>query len=89
MSENYSFDHDYSVDSFKIPPNSIQAEQSVLGGLMLDNQTWDSVADKVVESDFYHRGHQLIFRIIAQLADKQMPFDIITISESLAAIGEL
>ena len=89
MSENYSFDHDYSVDSFKIPPNSIQAEQSVLGGLMLDNQTWDSVADKVVESDFYHRGHQLIFRTIAQLADKQMPFDIITISESLAAIGEL
>jgi len=89
MSENYSFDHDYSVESFKIPPNSIQAEQSVLGGLMLDNQTWDSVADKVVEGDFYHRGHQLIFRIIAQLADKQMPFDIITISESLAAIGEL
>lgn len=56
---------------------------------MLDNQAWDSVADKVVESDFYHRGHQLIFRIIAQLADKQMPFDIITISEALAAIGEL
>lgn len=56
---------------------------------MLDNQTWDSVADKVVESDFYHRGHQLIFRTIAQLAEKQMPFDIITISESLAAIGEL
>ncbi|MDO9107205.1 MAG: replicative DNA helicase [Methylovulum sp.] len=89
MSENYSFEPDYSVDAFKIPPNSIQAEQSVLGGLMLDNQAWDSVADKVVESDFYHRGHQLIFRIIAQLADKQMPFDIITISEALAAIGEL
>ncbi len=89
MSENYLFDHDYSLDSFKIPPNSIQAEQSVLGGLMLDNQTWDSVADKVVESDFYHRSHQVIFKTIAQLADKQMPFDIITISEALAAISEL
>ncbi|MDP2903510.1 MAG: replicative DNA helicase [Methylovulum sp.] len=89
MSENFSFEPDYSLDAFKIPPNSIPAEQSVLGGLMLDNQTWDSVADKVVASDFYHRGHQVIFKTISQLADKQMPFDIITISEALAAIGEL
>lgn len=89
MSENYSFDRDYSLDSLKIPPNSIQAEQSVLGGLMLDNQTWDSVSDKVVESDFYRRDHRLIFKTIEQLADKQIPFDVITISESLEAIGEL
>ncbi|MDD5581079.1 MAG: replicative DNA helicase [Methylobacter sp.] len=89
MSEIYSFDRDYSLDSLKVPPNSIQAEQSVLGGLMLDNQTWDSVADKVVESDFYRKDHRLIFRTIAQLADKQIPFDVITISESLEAIGEL
>ncbi len=89
MSENYSFDRDYSLDSLKIPPNSIQAEQSVLGGLMLDNQTWDSVSDKVVESDFYRKDHRLIFRTIEQLAEKQIPFDIITISEALEAIGEL
>ncbi|MGZ8190932.1 MAG: replicative DNA helicase [Methylococcaceae bacterium] len=89
MSENFSFDRDYSLDSLKIPPNSIQAEQSVLGGLMLDNQTWDSVADKVVESDFYRKDHRLIFRTIEQLAEKQLPFDIITISEALDAIGEL
>jgi len=89
MSENYSFDRDYSLDSLKIPPNSIQAEQSVLGGLMLDNQTWDSVSDKVVESDFYRRDHRLIFKTIEQLAEKQIPFDVITISESLEAIGEL
>ena len=89
MSENYSFDRDYSLDSLKIPPNSIQAEQSVLGGLMLDNQTWDSVSDKVVESDFYRRDHRLIFRTIEQLAEKQIPFDVITISEALDAIGEL
>jgi replicative DNA helicase len=89
MSENYLFDHDHSLDSLKVPPNSIQAEQSVLGGLMLDNQTWDSVSDKVVESDFYRRDHRQIFRTIEQLADKQIPFDVITLSESLESIGEL
>ncbi|MFU8789100.1 MAG: replicative DNA helicase [Methylobacter sp.] len=89
MSENYSFDRDYSLDSLKVPPNSIQAEQSVLGGLMLDNQTWDSVSDKVVASDFYRRDHRLIFTTIEQLAEKQIPFDVITISEALEAIGEL
>ncbi len=89
MSESYTFDRDYAMDALKIPPNSIQAEQSVLGGLMLDNQTWDSVADKVVEVDFYRKDHRLIFRVIEQLADKQIPFDVITVSEALEAIGEL
>jgi replicative DNA helicase len=56
---------------------------------MLDNQTWDSVADKVVETDFYRRDHQLIFRAIAQLAEKQDPFDVVTLSEVLEATGEL
>lgn len=89
MPEHFSYHSDPAMDTFKIPPNSIQAEQSVLGGLMIDNQTWDSVADKLVEIDFYQRNHQLIFRAIAQLAEKQSPFDVITISEALHAIGEL
>jgi replicative DNA helicase len=89
MPENYSLDRDYSLDSLKVPPNSIQAEQSVLGGLMLDNQTWDSIADKVVEIDFYRRSHQLIFRKIEELAEKQIPFDVITLSDALKVIGEL
>lgn len=89
MSEDYSFYADQAVESLKVPPHSIQAEQSVLGGLMLDNQTWDSVADKVIETDFYRRDHQLIFRAIAQLADKQDPFDVVTLSEVLEATGEL
>jgi replicative DNA helicase len=89
MSEDYSFYADQAVESLKVPPHSIQAEQSVLGGLMLDNQTWDSVADKVVETDFYRRDHQLIFRAIAQLAEKQDPFDVVTLSEVLEATGEL
>lgn len=89
MPEIYSYDRDYALDALKVPPNSIQAEQSVLGGLMLDNQTWDSVADKIVETDFYRKDHRLIFRTIAQLAEKQIPFDVITLSEALDAIGEL
>lgn len=89
MSEDYYFTPDLAVDSLKVPPHSIQAEQSVLGGLMLDNQTWDSVADKVIETDFYRRDHQLIFRSIAQLAEKQDPFDVVTLSEVLESTGEL
>lgn len=89
MSENYSYDRDYALDALKVPPNSIQAEQSVLGGLMLDNQTWDSVADKIVETDFYRKDHRLIFRAITQLAEKQIPFDVVTLSEALEATGEL
>jgi len=89
MSEDFYFQPDQAVESLKVPPHSIQAEQSVLGGLMLDNQTWDSVADKVVETDFYRRDHQLIFRAIAQLAEKQDPFDVVTLSEVLESTGEL
>ena len=89
MPENFYFSPDHAVESLKVPPHSIQAEQSVLGGLMLDNQTWDSVADKIIEEDFYRRDHKLIFRAIAQLADKQDPFDVITLSETLESIGEL
>ncbi len=87
--EDYSYLPDFEVDSLKVPPHSIQAEQSVLGGLMLDNQTWDSVADKVVVEDFYRKDHRLIFTTIEQLAEKQDPFDVITLSEAIDAMGEL
>lgn len=86
--DSYFSGQDYG-DKAKVPPNSFQAEQSVLGGLMLDNQTWDSVSDKIVEGDFYRPDHRLIFKVIKTLAEKQTPFDVITISESLEAIGEL
>ena len=87
--EDYSYTPDYEVESLKVPPHSIQAEQSVLGGLMLDNQTWDSVADKVYVDDFYRKDHRLIFTTIEQLAEKQDPFDVITLSESLEATDDL
>lgn len=89
MSEDYYYAPDHAVESLKVPPHSIQAEQSVLGGLMLDNQTWDSVADKITETDFYRRDHRLIFSAIAQLAEKQDPFDVVTLSEALEANDEL
>ncbi len=71
------------TDALKIPPHSLQAEQAVLGGLMLDNSTWDTVADRVTEADFYRRDHQLIFRAIAELAEKNHPLDAVTLSEWL------
>jgi replicative DNA helicase len=84
--DNYFYTQDNNI---KLPPHSVQAEQSVLGGLMLDNQTWDSVVDKISENDFYRKDHRLIFKTIAELAEKQIPFDVITISEVLEGIGEL
>jgi replicative DNA helicase len=71
------------VEELKIPPHSIDAEQAVLGGLMLDNAAWDRVADRVAEGDFYRQDHRAIFRAIAGLADAQQPFDAVTLSEWL------
>ena len=56
---------------------------------MLDNQTWDTVADRIAEEDFYRRDHKLIFRAIAELAEHQDPFDVITLSEWLESQNEL
>lgn len=80
---------DVALDSLKVPPHSIQAEQSVIGGLMLDNERWDTVMDKVGEVDFYRKDHRVIFRAIADLAEKQVPFDVVTISEALEVMNEL
>lgn len=80
---------DTSIASLKVPPHSIEAEQSVLGGLMLENRAWDDVSERVSENDFYRRDHRLIFRMITQLAEQSEPFDVITISEHLDKINEL
>ncbi len=77
------------TDRLRVPPHSIQAEQSVLGGLMLDNQAWDQIADRVTDADFYRREHQLIFRAIEALADQSKPYDVITLSEELGKHGSL
>jgi replicative DNA helicase len=78
-----------SVEDLKIPPHSIEAEQAVLGGLMLDNNAWDQVADRVTETDFYRHDHRQIFRAIASLAERNQPFDVVTMSEWLESNGQI
>ncbi len=67
----------------KIPPHSLEAEQAVLGGLMLDNGTWDLIADRVNEEDFYLYDHRIIYRAIEDLAERNQPFDVVTLSDQL------
>lgn len=73
----------------KVPPFSISAEQSVLGGLMLDNQAWDLISDKITAIDFYKKEHQIIFASIEKLAKESKPFDVLTIKELLNVSREL
>ncbi len=74
---------DNQMDAIKMPPHSLEAEQSVLGGLMLDNEKWDMVAEKVVANDFYSRPHRIIFQATASLLEAGQPLDLITLSEHL------
>lgn len=78
-----------TIESLKTPPHSIEAEQSVLGGLFLDNEAWDQVADRVCETDFYRHDHRLIFRSIVHLAEAQQPYDVVTLSNWLKTRGDL
>lgn len=82
-------DADPETASIKVPPHSIEAEQSVLGGLMLDNNAFDDVAELVTDVDFYRRDHRLIFRAITQLAELSKPFDVVTLGEALDNAGIL
>jgi replicative DNA helicase len=75
--------------SLKVPPHSVEAEQSVLGGLMLDNDAWFDVAELVSATDFYRTSHQLIFEVMAALAADDEPIDAITVSERLTSRGLL
>jgi replicative DNA helicase len=74
---------DRGVESLRVPPHSVEAEQSVLGGLMLDNDAWVQVADKLTDADFYRRDHASIFRAIEALANDGKPYDIVTLAEWL------
>ncbi len=83
FSKDRKFSADKQLESLKTPPHSLEAEQSVLGGLLLDNETWDRVAEKVVAQDFYTRSHRLIFETIGALIELGEPVDLITLSEAL------
>lgn len=80
---------DLQTESIKTPPHSVEAEQSVLGGIMLDNSAFESVVGKIIDSDFYRVEHQLIYQSICKLSEKNQPLDVITLSEYLNTIGEL
>ena len=79
---------DKTVNRLKMPPHSIEAEQSVLGGLLLDTNAWDKVSELLVEDDFYHKQHRLIFRAVRTLVDRGEPLDIVTLSERLDQLDE-
>ncbi len=78
-----------TTEALKVPPHSVEAEQSVLGGLMLDNAAWDQIADRVGEDDFYIYDHRVVFRAIGELAEKNQPFDIVTLTDQLERRKEL
>ncbi|WP_272977928.1 replicative DNA helicase, partial [Idiomarina baltica] len=80
---------DKSIEALRSAPHSIEAEQSVLGGLMLDNDAWDKVSGLIIAQDFYHRAHRLIFTAMQSLADSSQPMDLVTVSEELEANTEL
>lgn len=73
----------------KTPPHSIEAEQSILGGLMLDDSKWDVVGDMVIEEDFYRQDHRLIFKAISRLVSTGIPLDVVTVAEELEKKNEL
>lgn len=84
MAEAYPFNpSNRGMESFKIPPHSIEAEQAVLGGLLIVNEAWEQIADVVNANDFYRADHRLIFEAIRRLIDDSQPCDVVTLSEEL------
>jgi replicative DNA helicase len=89
MQSSLNIDQAQLSDSYKTPPHSIESEQSVLGGLMLDNTAWERIADIITDSDFYRQDHRLIYHHICKLIEQNKPADVITIAESLEISAEL
>jgi len=85
----FPFAADGALARIKMQPHSAEAEQSVIGGLLLSADGWDAVAEEVSDTDFYRPGHRMIFRHMARLADALQPIDVITVADRLEASGEL
>ncbi len=79
---------DPQIAQLRVPPHSIEAESSVLGGLLLDNGAWDRVGDLLVDSDFYRHEHRLVYAAIGALINASKPADVITVHEQLQALGK-
>ncbi|MCW8941873.1 MAG: replicative DNA helicase [Gammaproteobacteria bacterium] len=80
---------DEQTSNLRVPPHSVEAEQAVIGGLLLDNRAWEQIADKLVEEDFYRNDHRLLFSAIRELESRNEPFDAVTLSQRLANNGHL
>ena len=80
---------DAQLDQIKLPPHSVEAEQSVLGGLLLEASALDKITDLVLPDDFYRQEHRLIYRQIVRLSELAKPVDVITVAEALEIAGEL
>ncbi len=78
-----------SIDPLRVPPHSVEAEQAVLGGLLLDNHAWDKIADFIGDSDFYRADHRLLYKHISGLIAASRPADVITVAETLERSGKL
>lgn len=79
---------DKELEYLRVPPHSVEAEQSVLGGLLLDNGAWDRIGDVLSENDFYRHDHRLIWQHIARLISLSRPADVVTVNESLDTAGK-
>jgi replicative DNA helicase len=79
---------DLEVAKLRVPPHSIEAEQSVLGGLLLDNSAWDRAGDLLTDSDFYRYEHRMIYAAIGALVNATKPADVITVFEHLQSLGK-
>ena len=80
---------DDSLASLKLPPHSVEAEQSVLGGLLLENEALDKIADLIASGDFYRHDHRVIYEHISRLIEHNKPADIVTVAESLESTAQL
>ena len=78
-----------ATERLRLPPHSVEAEQSLLGGLMLDQRAWDQIADVVAAEDLYRADHRLIFNAVAALVERNQPPDAVTVSEYLQRLGQL
>lgn len=73
------------LEGLKRPPHSVEAEQAIVGGLMLDNQAWDHVTSLLTETDFYLTEHRVIFQALTDLAKREQPFDVVTVLDKLSS----
>src|SRR3954468_677045 len=79
---------DRQIAQLRVPPHSVEAESSVLGGLLLDNGAWDRVGDLLTDGDFYRYEHKLVYSAVGALINASRPADVITVFEHLQNLGK-